>query len=210
MTSMAQVFNERGDGVIVCGGQARVSKADRRPHLDMNGARILLLSALASYRREHKTSPARIVVHKTSGYDTDELAGFHVAAETERVEGVDLVSLRHSTTRLFRIGNYPPLRGTLVHLDDLTHLLYTRGSVEFFAAYPGMYVPRPLEFLCEDTEQTARFLALEMLGLSKMNWNNTQFDGGDPITTRAADQVGSILRYVPAGAVPQARYAFYM
>jgi hypothetical protein len=76
MTSMAQVFNERGDGVIVRGGQACVSKSDRRPHLDRDGARSLLQAALVSYRREHRTSPARIVVHKTSGYNADELAGF--------------------------------------------------------------------------------------------------------------------------------------
>jgi len=43
-----------------------------------------------------------------------------------------------------------------------------------------------------------------------MNWNNTQFDGADPITTRAADQVGSILRHVPDHVVPQARYAYYI
>ncbi len=210
MTSMAQVFNERGDGVIVRGGQARLSKLDRRPHLDLDGARTLLQTALASYRREHKTSPARVVVHKTSGYNDDELAGFRKAAEAERIEGLDLISLRHSSTRLFRVGDYPPLRGTLVEMDERTHLLYTRGSVDFFAAYAGMYVPRPLEFLCQDTEQTPRFLASEMLGLSKMNWNNTQFDGADPITTRAADQVGSILRHVPDHVVPQARYAYYI
>ena len=32
-TAVAQVFNERGDGVVVRGGTAKISKADRRPHL---------------------------------------------------------------------------------------------------------------------------------------------------------------------------------
>ena len=34
-------------------------------------------------------------------------------------------------------------------------------------------------------------------GLSKLNWNNTQFDGGETITVTAARQVGDILKGVP-------------
>ena len=36
----------------------------------------------------------------------------------------------------------------------------------------------------------------DTLALTKMNWNNTQFDGHAPITIRAARQVGNILNYV--------------
>jgi hypothetical protein len=43
-----------------------------------------------------------------------------------------------------------------------------------------------------------------------MNWNNTRFDGAKPITLRAAQEVGRILRYVPAGLPIQSNYAFYM
>jgi hypothetical protein len=53
-------------------------------------------------------------------------------------------------------------------------------------------------------------LATEILALSKMSWNNTQFDGGEPVTTRVARQVGDILRHVPDGAKVQPRYSFYM
>lgn len=118
--------------------------------------------------------------------------------------------MRPTSTRLFRIGSYPPLRGTLLSLDDRDQVLYTRGSVDFFSVYPGLHVPRPLEFSCEQTEQTPRFLAAEILGLTKMNWNNTQFDGGVPITIRAARQVGGILREVGEADPFQGRYGFYM
>ena len=44
-----------------------------------------------------------------------------------------------------------------------------------------------------------------------MNWNNTQFDGLEPITVRAARQVGSILKYIDDPKLPyQSRYSFYM
>lgn len=64
------------------------------------------------------------------------------------------------------------------------YALYTRGSVEFFATYLGMYVPQALGMRLEKAEQGPLFLAQEVLALSKMNWNNTQFDGFEPITIR--------------------------
>ena len=50
----------------------------------------------------------------------------------------------------------------------------------------------------------------EILSLTKMNWNNTQFDGAEPITLRAARQVGSILKYVANDEPVHSRYSFYM
>ncbi len=210
MTSMAQVFNARGDGVIVRGGPARVEKDDRQPHLSERDAHGLLQTALTTYRHEHRNLPARIVVHKSSSYSDGELTGFRAAADQERVASVDLISLHQAFTRLFRIGYYPPLRGTLMTLDDVSGLLYLKGSVDFFAAWPGMYIPRPVRFRLWDVEQTGRFLAHEILALSKLNWNDTQFDGGLPITLRAARQVGDILKHVGERDPIQARYCFYM
>lgn len=210
LTSIAQVFNERGDGVIVRGAVATVSKDDLQPHLQVADAYDLLDNALETYREEHHTLPARVVLHKTSMYNDEELEGFLEASRNQRVDLVDLISVSTTFTRLFRIGAYPPLRGTLFSLDDQMHVLYTRGSVDFFSTYPGLYVPRPLLFRCEHTEQTPRFLAQEILALTKMNWNNTQFDGAEPITIRAARQVGAILKYVDEDSRIQPRYSFYM
>jgi hypothetical protein len=73
-----------------------------------------------------------------------------------------------------------------------------------------MYIPRPLLLNLHKTEQTPRFLMNEVLALTKMNWNNTQFDGAEPITIQAARQVGSILKYVADDEEVAARYSFYM
>ena len=210
MTSMAQVFNERGDGVVVRGGQVVPDKTDRQPHLDRNGAEALLRVALGHYRDEHKTLPARAVLHKTSSFTAGEVEGFKAAAQVERVSSLELIWIGDSDTKLFRPAVYPPLRGTLWELDASTAALYTRGSVDFFTAYPGMYVPRPLRLRFEDVTQTPTFLAQEILALTKMNWNSTQFDSRDPITIRAARQVGSILKHVPENGFLRPRYAYYM
>lgn len=210
-TSVAQVFNERGDGVIVRGGTAAVSKEDRQPHLNRADAETLLRQALDRYRAEHKTAPARLVIHKSSAYSPGELEGFRAAADGAQLEVLEMLWLGDAdSTRLYRDGDHPPLRGTLLSLGDERHVLYTRGSVDFFRAYPGMYVPTPLAVRLASTENAPYALAAEILALTKMNWNQTQFDGRLPITLRAARQVGHILRFVEEGGVVAASYAHYM
>jgi hypothetical protein len=209
-TSIAQVFNERGDGVIVRGAAATVSKDDRQAHLGEEDAYQLLVDALDLYRREHKNLPARVAAFKTSRHDAAERAGFERAIVDRGVDSFDLVSVGRSAAKLFRHGAYPPLRGTLLNLDERQQLLYTRGSVEFFSTYPGMYVPQPLALRHDAGDSAATDLAREVLALTKMNWNNTQFDGRAPITTRAARQVGNILKYVGPDDPVEPRYANYM
>jgi hypothetical protein len=209
LTSVAQVFNERGEGVIVKGAQAQLSKDDRQPHLSSENAQLLLKNAIEVYRKEHRTSPARLVVHKTSKMTDGEVEGFQAAADEQNIDVVELANVRRSLTRLFRAGSYPPLRGSFLKLADTTGLLYLRGSVQFFETYPGMYVPRPFEFSLARTETAVEQLAREILALSKLNWNNTQFDGGEPITVRAARRVGDILKCVVDGGVVQPSFRFY-
>jgi len=209
-TSVAQVFNERGMGVVVRGEAAMYHKEDRQIHLDADSAYDLLLRALQQYRSEHYTDPARLVVHKTSSHNAAEMDGFQKAIGEHRIHSCEFLSLSKSFIRLFRDGVYPPLRGTFLSLDDRNHVLYTRGSVEFYATYPGLYMPRTVGISCDRIEQTPRYLAQEILALTKMNWNDTQFDGGMPITIRAAHEVGSILKYcAPTDRIPP-YYSFYM
>jgi hypothetical protein len=53
-------------------------------------------------------------------------------------------------------------------------------------------------------------VAAEILALTKMNWNDTQFDGAESITVEAARRVGQILKYVEEGGRVAPRYSFYM
>ncbi len=209
-TSTAQMFDERGTGLILRGGTGKLSKEDRHVHLAEGDAYDLMRRALRAYRDHHRQYPARLVIHKTSPFDDAEQAGFSQALDEAGVDLFDMVSLSKSHVRLFRQGGYPPLRGTYLHLDDDRLILYARGSVDFFRTYPGLYVPGPLLLRRRCGDQDLRALAAEVLALTKMNWNNTQFDGGWPITIGAARKVGEILRFVPEGQPVAPGYAFYM
>src|SRR6185369_7575828 len=79
----------------------------------------------------------------------------------------DFVTRDRSFTRFFRVGAYPPLRGTFVNLDDERSILYTKGSVDLFKLYPGLYVPETLSIRTQACDQTARQIAVEILALRK-------------------------------------------
>ena len=173
--------------------------------------RNLLEQSLARYRSEHRTLPARVMLHKTSSFTSAELAGFRAAAESERLDQLELIWIpREESTRLFRISEQPPLRGTMLSLTDTRHLLYTRGAVPFYKTYPGMYVPNALPFRLVYADSSPEQIAAELLALTKMNWNATQLDGKMPITVRTADSIGSILKHLGQNDRPAPRYAFYM
>jgi hypothetical protein len=210
LTSVAQVFNERGEGVVVRGGTATISKEDRQAHLPEHHAYELLRNALASYWETHRTFPARVVIHKSSRFDAEEQRGFAAALTERGIATHDFLWVSDSDTKLYRAGQYPPLRGTLLTLDEQEMILYTRGSVPFFETYPGKYIPRPMRVRAESTEQTLPYLAREILSLTKMNWNNTQFDGAEPVTLRASRQCSSVLRYCSEGRQIEPRYSYYM
>ena len=210
-TSVAQVFNERGEGMILRGGEATISKHDLQPHLSEDDMKDLLLKSLKAFEKEHHHFPPRVVLHKTSGFTDDERRGCEKALDELRVvKHRDLLVVRESDIRLFRPGIYAALRGSFLEMDSENFLLYTRGSVPFFEMYPGMYVPRALEIELVATEESPKVLAQEILALTKMNWNNTQFDSSNPITVTAARQVGGILKYAGDMKDIQSRYAFYM
>jgi hypothetical protein len=211
-TSSAQLFDERGEGLILKGGPGLKDKTDRQPYLSAVDAFNLTRAALQSYKKEHGNYPARLVAHKTSRFHPEEREGFQKAIEQSEIEIADFIWMpRRSPVRLFRNGVYPPLRGTAMRLDDDQTILYTRGSVDFFRTYPGLYVPNPLLLHAQRRDTPDWNLLLkETLSLTKMNWNGTQFDGALPITLKAARQVGDILKYVPEGTTPDPRYRFYM
>lgn len=209
-TSVAQVFNERGEGVVVRGGPALIKKDDKTVHMDEQTSAELLANALALYRREHKNLPARVVCHKSSYFDEGEIRGFDQVVDRLGIDQIDMLSVRRSSVRFFRNKPNPPLRGTSIQLDDKHALLYTQGSVDFYRTYPGLYVPRPIEVQFDAAERQSDGLLQEILALTKMNWNSTRFVNAEPITVAAARNVGAIVKYVDGNTAIQARYSYYM
>ena len=209
-TSLAQIFDELGNGLILRGTPVDIDKYDRSPRLSEGQAHDLLAAALNEYRVALRNYPARVVIHKSSHFSDEEIGGLESAAKEVNIDTVDFVTVMDSKLRLFRDGNYPPYRGTLVQLDNDRQLFYTRGSVWYYQTYPGLYVPQPIELRIVRSEESPNFISKEVLGLTKMNWNNTQFDGKYPVTLGCSRKVGEIMKYLTDTDTPQIRYGYYM
>jgi hypothetical protein len=211
-TSMAQIFDEMGRSVILRGTPIpeREDKDDRRPYLSGEQAHSLLLRALDAYEGALEHLPVRIVIHKTSAYRDQEIEGLTEAMHEKGIYRADFVNIQPSAIRLYRDGKYPPYRGTALELSADRHLLYTRGSVEYYGTYPGQYVPQPIEIRRGRGDTSTHQLTEEVLALTKMNWNNTRFDGKMPITIECARKVGEIMRHVDESVTPDVSYRYYM
>ncbi len=209
-TSLAQIFDELGNGLILRGTPVQIDKDDRVPRLTAQQAYDLIAAALNEYRVALRNFPARLVIHKSSNFTPEEIDGIEGAVQDLHIDAVDFVTILDSRLRLFRDGNYPPFRGTLARVEDNRLLLYSRGSVWYYQTYPGLYVPQPIELRVVKSEESPTLIAKEILGLTKMNWNNTQFDGKYPVTLGCARKVGEILKYLEDSETPQIRYGYYM
>ena len=200
-TSTAQMFDERGRGLILRGARAQTETRGRRPYLTAEDAERLVAQSIETYRSHHMHVPARLVVLKTSRFRPEEAEGIDAALERFGIQLSDLLWVQESSPiAVLRDGNYPVLRGTFVDLDG-KGLLYTRGSVPYYGTYPGLRVPRPLLLVPHETSDTALHrLAEDVLALTKVNWNSTQFDQKLPAPIKASREVGRVLKHIPFGA----------
>jgi hypothetical protein len=210
--SLAQVFDRRGDGIVVRGDKFDwdPSSWGRSPHLPRLAAESVLRKALDKYREISLTNPKRVVVHKSSKYWADELSGFRDAARG--ISQYDFVAMYQRGTRFFREGAYPPLRGTLCQVGDCASYLYTSGYTPNLGTYPGPYVPEPVEIVEHFGDSSVQQLSREILSLTKLNWNSATFSCGFPMTLFFAREVGKILSEVSEADAPtiQSSYRFYV
>jgi hypothetical protein len=206
-TSMAQLFTHSGDGFVLRGSEVVVDPGTKEAHLKEDQADQLLRSVLDVYDRKVGTRPARVVLHKTSGYSEGELAGFKRAIGNTPYDLVTISS--DAPFRMLRLGEYPVLRGTVIGIADQSFLLYSTGYIPRIRTYPGRRVPAPL-FVTHAGASDRELIARELLGLTKLNWNTTVFSTRLPITLEFARQVGKVLSELGSGVSVQDHYRFYM
>lgn len=210
-TSMAQAFTAAGDGYVLRGNsfEWNVAKQGPSPHLDAKNAAALMRGVLELYQRQNRGSfPTRMVVHKSSRYWDDELAGFRESCAL--VPQTDFIALGWRGIQFYRPGLYPPLRGTYVRFSETDLLLYTVGYVPYLRTYPGARVPQPLGIVEHHGDSPWDLVLKEILALTKMNWNTADFACSEPITLAFSRRVGQILAELPPHVTPRPEYRFYM
>lgn len=212
-TSVAQAFDENGEGLVLRGHSFDWNEDEqgKSPHLSSELAENLMNLVLKKYEEQRGGFlPQRVVVHKSSHFQSEEREGFEKSLS--KVSQYDLVALSPvSYARLIRSGQYPPLRGSSFTIGN-TNFIYTSGFLLDKYEYPHGHVPSPLKITDHIGDTSLRKLIEELMILSKMNWNSANYAGLMPITLRFSRLVGDILKEYPENEVdePLPQYRFYM
>ena len=201
---LAQAFYPGSEGFALRGGEAEKDPEDLRIRLGKGEMRHLIERVLEHYRVRTARTPRRVVVHKTTAFDNEEIAGARSALDN--VPQSDFVALRSSPFRLLRQGDYPPARGSFARLGDRGFLL-TTGYQRVRETYKGSHIPVPLDLI---TNSDLLASANVIMRLTKLNWNSAADHTLFPVTLAFAQKVGTIMAEVPDDQEPQTRFSYYI
>lgn len=211
--AMAHVYLRTGESQIIRGKSfSWEGPYWKSPHLDSSLSSEILSDVVNLYRSQKGKEPARVVIHKSSDYVDEEKDGFSRTVASDCY--LDLVHIFPKSLMRFylRGSGFPPLRGTLIY--EGTHdpaYLYTTGYLPGFSTYMGSGTPWPLEFFCDRLDTDIERVANDIMALTKLDWNNTDFCISQPVTISVSRKVGEILAESRARdfRAPQS-YSYYM
>lgn len=208
----AQMFLESGDGVVFKGtpGRWKTEKGDEC-HLPRDKARALMSLVVEAYRRGHGgVAPKELFIHGKTRFSAEEWEGFResVPAETNVV----CVRIREdSGIKLYRHGPSSIPRGLAWTRSDWQGLLWSKGYVPRLQTYAGREVPGPLSIEIARGYADIEQVMIDVLGLTKLNYNACIFGDGVPVTLRFADAVGEILTAAPRKVdLPPLPFRYYI
>lgn len=213
--ALTHVFARKDYNILQSEPLRNITEDDNgQPHVSKAGAKQISEQIIDYYKkRNNGASPERLVIHKSSSFWDDEREGFLAGAEDVQLH--DYIHLRTKNTgvRLFPDGEFPPLRGTLLSVpEDDVHYLYTTGYVPEVATYEGSNIPEPIEIRpdsqCESDRDT---ICEDILLLTKLDWNTTEFAVKEPVTLKVSRKVSDVISEEgidPAEA--EKNYYYYM
>ena len=182
-----------------------------QPHLSAEGAEQISERVIDYYKRRNRGSePERLVIHKSSTFWDREREGFIEGASTVPIHDFAHISTRRTGLRLFPEGEFPPLRGTLCEVpEDNTYYLYTTGYTPEVATYEGSNIPEPIRIRPDPHSDSDEIkMCKEILFLTKLDWNTSDFSIKEPVTLKVSDKVSSVLSE-PEANPEEANKAYY-
>ncbi len=212
--SMAHVYVKSAESQIIRGKPFPWEGNDsrREPSLTAEQAREILTDVIGLFSRQRGTNPERVVVHKSSGFTSDEIDGFNQSSsEIPTVDYVHIESL--SGLQFFHRGyEYPPVRGSLItSITGPPSVLYTVGFVPSLGTYQGGTTPNPLVLHPARLDTSLRQISADIMSLTKLDWNSTDFSTRQPVTTSVSRKVGHVLAEMRARDIePPQAYRYYM
>jgi len=214
--AIAQVYMRTGDSQVVRGLEIEVEDDEeerRQTNLTIEQSKEILKKAIELYSRKQNKEPLRLTVHKTSPYTEDELTGFHQAAEGIVIQDYLHVK-KFNSLRVLTPTDYPIMRGSVFQTkiqDKQAMYMFSTGYVPALDTYPGSMVPMPIRITLEETNSEPRRIALDMMHLTKLDWNSAVFSKRMPVTISVSEKIKSILAELSCRDIePPSAYVWYM
>jgi hypothetical protein len=207
----AQMFLDSGDGIVFLGEFGPwYAPESKQFHLTKNAAKNLLTGVLKTYHDLEGKPLKEIFLHSRSDIDLEEFAGYKEACP----EGCKVVGVRVRTDRngprLFRLGTMPVIRGTFWKWNERSGYLYASGFKPRLATYDGWETPAPLRIDIQHGEAPIERVAMDILGLTKLNYNACKLGESKPVTVKFSDNVGEILVSNPTVTDLRCNFKYYI
>ncbi len=219
VTCCSQVFDADGGGMQFVAFEARdpvkdIEEARKNPYLSRNDMRAVLARSLTLYQtRNGGLLPRRLVVHKTTSFKEQELDGaLEAMSSIPEVECVEITSSpgwrgvwlkkSQSGTRPSEPDRYPVPRGTMLQTSGASALVWVAGNAPR-ASFRGEFyqgkksIPRPIKLVRHAGGSPMEIAALEVLALTKMDWNNDALYDPVPVTIRYSQRLAKTIANVP-------------
>ncbi len=209
----AQMFLSEGDGVVFRGANGPWMTEDKEFHLSEDAAKKMISTVLDTYSEKFGAPPKELFIHGKTKFNDDEWRAFSNAVP----EGTNIVAVRirpsHGETKFYRDGDYPCIRGTALILGDRDAYLWTSGYVPRIDTYMGPETPNPI--FVTVLRATGEFPEIDVvlsdiMKLTKINYNNCNYNDALPVTIRFAEKVGEVLVMGSAKDAQRQPFKFYI
>jgi hypothetical protein len=207
----AQMFLDDGDGVVIRGEIGPWFSPEKGQfHLTRSAAKELLKKVLDTYSELEGKPLREIFLHYRAFISVKEFEGFRSACPSNANLFCVRIRQEPDEIRLYREGTMPILRGTFLEINPQRGYLWTSGFKPFLDTYDGWEIPVPLRIDLQYGNANIVQIAKDILGLTKLNYNECKYGDSNPVTIGFSDAVGEILVSNPTVKNPSPKFKYYI
>ena len=229
VTCCSQVFDSDGAGLeFILYETDDVHIIRENPFLSRAEMRRVMARSLSLYQRRHAGRvPKKVVIHKSTEFKSEEVDGCFDAWHS--AEGLDLIHIqqdvlwrgikieqpRNPQQRKGYPANYPCDRGSCLQIGERDALLWTQGNVSAAIGGKNYYkegkgIPSPLLLRRFAGHGTWDEQCQNILGLTKMDWNNDGLYDRLPVTLGYAKILARTIKRMSELARKPYQLRFFM
>lgn len=210
VTCCSQIFDAEGTNLRFLLYETSDGRQDGdNPYLTREDMRRVMARTIDLYQRQKGRAPTRLVVHKTTPFRDEEVDGCRDALSA--VGDLELLTITQDSPWLgIRIdqppsgaqkgvpAKYPVERGTILTVGHYDYALWTQGNASGIGSgsyfKEGKGIPHPLIVTRHLGSGGVHASGREILGLTKMNWNNDALYDRLPVTLTYASTLARIVK----------------